>query len=270
MGNFVAFLLIIAIFIVNYIVYKGFVKIIQLIIIKKHQMERQTNEQSGDNLSVTDANKSETITPPPAFTAIDTTELPIIEKDVPVISEPETRPEDAINIYPSKVFKITTNGVNFMNGNVIGIIGVSVFRAEPLIYVFQSDELGTHNLTCRTMADADQFYNELLAYEKGEYSLDAFSEIANKANDIRPQVEKLVESFELIIPEIPVIKNPAYYGNRKLTKWEFSSHAEKHFIGMEITKISTEKGFYVVVKDKEGNEARLPKDEDEYLPVSGE
>jgi len=265
------------------IIYRGIKKIMQILsivnLIKKiTQMENSTDNKEKMENTESPIPPTETevaapeiiptdVTPAPTFDVVDTTELPLKETEVPTIPEPEQRADDALNIYPSKTFKITTNGVNFMNGKVLGIAGVSVFRAEPLVYVFSSDLLGQHNLKCVTMEEADQFYSELIKYEKGEYGLDAFSEIAKAANDTRPLVEKAVEKFEAIIAEIPVIKNAAYYGFRKLTEGEFFSHAEQHLKNFVITKYREAEGYFCKVSDNEGNEVRLPKNERQYLPV---
>lgn len=259
-------------------VLKSIKKIIQTLsiihLIKKvTKMENLTdNKEQNENVDAVLPTTETELTPTdvtlsPTFNVTDTTELPVKEAEVPTIPEPEKRSDEALNLYPSKTFKITTNGVSFLKGKVITIAGISIFRAEPMVYVFQHELLGNHNLRCINISEADLFYSELLKYENGEYGVDAFTSIANEANDKRPALHKAVEKFEAIIAEIPVIKNAAYYGFRKLTEGEFFSHASEHLKDFVITKFKSIEGYFVTVKDDLGNEVRLPKNESEYLPV---
>ena len=260
------------------ITYRGIKKIIQILsivnLIKKiTQMENSTDNKEKMENTESPIPPTETeviptdVTPAPTFEVTDTTELPVTETEVPTIPEPEQRADDSLTIYPSKTFTITTNGVSFLKGKVVAIKGITVFRAEPLVYVFQHEQLGNHNLKCINIAEADLFYSQLLKYEKGEYGTDAFTSIANEANDTRPALHKAVEKFEAMIAEIPVIKNAAYYGFRKLTEGEFLTHAEQHLKDFVISKFRAVEGYFVTVKDDLGNEVRLPKNENEYLPV---
>ena len=85
------------------------------------------------------------------------------EKDC---SPVEKRPVDALYIYPSRQIEIKTQDVTFLNGRVIACFGVKVHRVQPLVYLFESVELGSVPMECDNIHEADALWTELLEYEK--------------------------------------------------------------------------------------------------------